>query len=614
MEKRLIKITAVQLALLLALAGCDGNVPDNNVVNPGNFVAVTDITGVARETTAGVDLTLSGTVVPRDATNKAITWTVKNADGTGAVINGNTLSANTPGTVTVTARIVNGKSSNSDFTKDFSITIQAINAPEASFEVVTTGGVDRNLIMGNSLAWIRDAKEGSKLVFYMSTTVYPTGAEYEEFKPKAGDIIAVIGNSANGVADVVVTIPPNTPIGAGRQIPVEIPLEQALELIGDATSLKVDLKYGKINACQLMEPRRYKVPHSPNAQRMMNYFRDIYGEKMISGMMDQSWEDSTDSRNQIMIVKNATNKYPALKGFDHIQHRVSSGALTIRQQAEEALYWWNGYDRQGDGSDKQWVKVAPDGIHGIVCYCWHWRGNDGRDGATGNRNSFYATQDAQSSGVPTTLRVPLINGKMNKAHPNFAYIKGEVDKVVAEYKWINEQAGEDVPIIWRPMHEAGGNWGRGAWFWWGMSGTEEGSTGAQAFKALWEYLYDYMTIVNGLNNLIWLCNPQGDLMNTWVPDLKTVDLTGYDPYVGDHNSQKLYYDGCKAMDPTGNAMVTMSENGRIPDPDKCVEDDALWLLFMIWNGMANSGDNMSFYSHERIVTLETLPDITKYRQ
>jgi len=616
MGKKLLKITAAPLAkapallpalLLALLAGCDGNGPAN--VDTGKFVAVTDISGVARETFAGEDLILSGTVVPNNATNKTITWTVKNAGATGAAISGNTLSSATAGTVTVTAKIVKGKSSTSDFTKDFSIEVKPINALEASFDVLTNGGADTNLIMGNSLAWIKDAKEGSELVFYMSSTVYPDGAVNAQgvpFRPQVGDTIAVIGNALENSVDV--KVPAGTTPGSGRSVRVAIPLEQALELIGNASSLKVDVKYGSINACQLMEPRRYKVPHSPNAQRMMNYFRDIYGEKMISGQMDISWEDSAASNDQIPQVFNATGKYPALKGFDHIQHRSSSGSTdvtpTIRQQAEEALRWWNGYDRQ----NREWVQLFPDrdDIHGIVCYCWHWRGTDG--GYYGN----------DSDTPKTTLKVPMENGKLNKAHANFAYIKQEMDRAIAEFKWINEQGGGDVPIIWRPLHEAGGNWGRNPWFWWGHA--TDSSPGSGAFKALWEYMYDYMTIVNGLDNLIWLCNPQGDEMNNWVPDLKTFDLTGYDPYVGDHNSQKLYYDGCKNMDPTGNTMVTMSENGRIPDPDLCVQDNALWLFFMIWDRMFTSQNGSGegsaahrFYNHQRVVTLDTLPDLTKYR-
>jgi hypothetical protein len=91
----------------------------------GNFIAVTDITGVPTSTPpVGTPLALSGTVLPSNATNKSITsWTVKTAGGTGASITGNTLTATTAGTVTVTATIANGAGVSSDYIKDFNITI-----------------------------------------------------------------------------------------------------------------------------------------------------------------------------------------------------------------------------------------------------------------------------------------------------------------------------------------------------------------------------------------------------------------------------------------------------------------------------------------------------------
>lgn len=591
--KGLTMITIALMALSLALlASCGGN--DDN--NDSLHIAVTDITDVDREAVVGDEITLTGRVIPEDATNKAITWAVKNAGNTGAKItNQNKLSAGTAGTVVVTATVAKGASSSKSYTKDFNITFEAIDALAVSFEVITNGGDDKNLIRGNSLAWIKDAKKGSKVVFYISTTVYPD-ASGADFKPKAGDTIVVIGNSTDN--QIEVNIPVGTTPGSGRSILLEIPIDEALTLIGNASSLKVDVKYGRINACQLMEPRRYKVPHSPNAKRMMNYFRDIYGKKMVSGQMDISWEDSAASNDQIPIVYNATGKYPALKGFDWLE--IKRGALD-NQQAEEAVKWWQGFDRQ----NREWVDLGFN-KPGIVNFCWHWRGAD---------NGYYGnTTDSPQ----TTLKVPMENGKLNKSHANFAYIKDDLDLIIGKFKWMNEQAGEDIPVLWRPLHEAGGNWGRNPWFWWGFA--TDGSSGNEAFKALWEYMYDYMTIVNGLTNLIWVCNPQGDTMNNWVPDLRTVDITGYDPYVANHESQKLFYKGCKDMDPTGNTMVAMTENGRIPDPDLCVEDDALWLYFMIWdrmftqqNGSGPGSKAYEYFNHERVVSLDTLPDLKTYR-
>ena len=636
MKIKLILLTAVLAVLLAAFfTSCDES--DKKDV----FVPVTDVLDVAREGVVGEGLILSGRVAPAGATNKTITWSLKSAGDAEGQLNGETLSASKIGNVTITATVEKGKA-DGDFTKDFNISFDVYNALRKSFDVSFTDGVDRNEILGNSLAWIKDAKEGSEVWFYFSTTVYPSTSTVETHKPKPGDTIGIIGNSSDN--QVVVKVPLDTSPGTGRSVLVKIPREQAFTLIGNALSLKVEVLYGRINICDLMEPRRYKVPFAPNTQRLMNYFRDIYGEKMVSGMMDVSWEDSQNGLNangsrafagygptsgdatrlgdQTMIVKEHTGKYPAIKGFDWLE--IKRGNLD-NQQADEAMMWWKGYDRQ----NREYVKISDK--PGIVKFCWHWRGTELGPTTTDGYYDISGNQDPK-----TNLRVPMEDGKLKKDHPYFAFIKADLDLVISKFKWMNAQAGEDIPILWRPLHEAGGNWGRGPWFWWAF-GTDNNTTGefsSDGFKALWEYMYDYMTIVHGLNNLIWTCNPQGDTANNWVPDLKTVDITGYDPYVADHNSQKMFYDGTNAMDPTGHTMVAMTENGRIPDPDLCVADNALWLFFVIWDGMMDQNlprpdtgtypgpytwatpleesAAYKFYRHERVVTLESLPDIRTY--
>ena len=93
------------------------------IINPFDFVPVTNITGVPEMATAGTPLTLTGTVVPSNATNQTIVWSVQSAGTTGATITGNTLNTTAAGTVTVRATIVNGASPTTPYTKDFSITV-----------------------------------------------------------------------------------------------------------------------------------------------------------------------------------------------------------------------------------------------------------------------------------------------------------------------------------------------------------------------------------------------------------------------------------------------------------------------------------------------------------
>ena len=72
------------------------------------FEPVTDIVGLPTQAIPGEPLTLTGTVLPTDATNQTITWSVKDAGATGATITGNTLYTTKAGTVVITATIKDG--------------------------------------------------------------------------------------------------------------------------------------------------------------------------------------------------------------------------------------------------------------------------------------------------------------------------------------------------------------------------------------------------------------------------------------------------------------------------------------------------------------------------
>ena len=87
------------------------------------FVPVTDIANVPTSAIAGIPLVLAGTVLPVDAANKTIVWSVQSAGTTGATISEITLNTTAAGTVTVRATIANGSSETSDYTQDFNIAV-----------------------------------------------------------------------------------------------------------------------------------------------------------------------------------------------------------------------------------------------------------------------------------------------------------------------------------------------------------------------------------------------------------------------------------------------------------------------------------------------------------
>jgi formylglycine-generating enzyme required for sulfatase activity len=123
------------------------------------FIPVSNITGVPLIGVVGINLSLSGTVSPANATNQTITWSVSNSGTTGAEItDGNKLTTTGAGTVVATATITNGRAIGTDYTQDFSISITPIPGARDThtlcgvgvpFRYVPAGSFQRDGTAGN---------------------------------------------------------------------------------------------------------------------------------------------------------------------------------------------------------------------------------------------------------------------------------------------------------------------------------------------------------------------------------------------------------------------------------------------------------------------------------
>ncbi len=161
--------------------------------------------------------------------------------------------------------------------------------------------------------------------------------------------------------------------------------------------------------------------------------------------------------------------------------------------------------------------------------------------------------------------------------------KADVEKL-AGYLTLLRDA--NIPVLWRPFHEAAGDYTRGAWFWWGNCGVE-------TTKDLWKWLYNELTVKHGLNNLIWVWTMQttdngetadvSKLVEAYPGD-EYVDIVGADLYEDALSNQTAKFDLLyKAVG--GKKMVTLSECGNLFDVDSAFNDGALWSFFMSWYEM-----------------------------
>ncbi len=98
--------------------------------------------------------------------------------------------------------------------------------------------------------------------------------------------------------------------------------------------------------------------------------------------------------------------------------------------------------------------------------------------------------------------------------------------------FLKELEDRGVPVLYRPLHEANGNW---FWFTAKSCGSDHWTDGAY-LKRLWRYIYELYTRELGLQNLIWVYSPNNG-GGEWVKDVlyyypgdDLVDMVGLDWY------------------------------------------------------------------------------------
>lgn len=299
----------------------------------------------------------------------------------------------------------------------------------------------------------------------------------------------------------------------------------------------------------LILPLASAAPRDVKTQAVYDYLLGVWGKSTIAGQSDLTWRDATDMAQR---VHDDTGKYPALMGYDFMNY-VDATEGDGRHQTEEAIAW----DKRG----------------GLVSFHWHWRIANGK---------FYTKE--------TPYRLPAAD---------YRQIDADIDRVALELKRLQDA---NVPVLWRPLHEAAGGW-----FWWGTS--------REGYIALWRHMHERLTQKHGLHNLIWVWNGQDP---AWYPGDDVVDITGYDIY--DKTYSAAYRKAQQHAKP-----IALTETGYIPDPAQSAAAGEWWLWFMVWNDAAGaagvtSQDNFwtgeyhntgahkrKVYNDPRVITLDRLP-------
>jgi mannan endo-1,4-beta-mannosidase len=317
-----------------------------------------------------------------------------------------------------------------------------------------------------------------------------------------------------------------------------------------------------------------------STKRLMRYLTDTYGKYIISGQ----YGNLGILGPEFTAINNATGKYPAILGLDLIDYTPSR---TANGATGHDVDYATAFHKKG----------------GIVTFCWHWNAPEPYlINSEGNPwwRGFYT--DA------TTIDLSKI---MNGDDPEgYELLLQDIDAIAVQLKRLQTA---DIPILWRPLHEASGGW-----FWWGASG-------ADAYKKLYQLLYDRLVNYHDIHNLIWVWNGQN---KDWYPGDEYVDIVATDIYPGEkiYSSQADKFFELADWTQDSRKLIALSENGCMFDPDLAVRDNAMWLYFGTWEGefvVKNNTYTLSeqytetdmlkkIYTSDKVITLDELPDLTTY--
>ena len=310
-----------------------------------------------------------------------------------------------------------------------------------------------------------------------------------------------------------------------------------------ALTAQADVSYTPVNANA-----------TEGAQKLYNFLATNYGVKTVSGMMTGDVTSSTlKELPDVTAFYEKTGKYPALVGFDFL---FATGV-----KASDT--WYQSYTQMA-------LEAAKDlwNQGGIPAFTWHWKDPSDQIDAfytkSGNDKEYTEFDFTQGFTDPSCTE----NCTWNTSSETYQQLVSDIDEIADMFLGLQD-AG--VAAIFRPLHEASGKW-----FWWGTKG-------GAAFQALYNLVYDEMVSVKGVNNLVWVWNPEYSNDIGWNPGASKYDVISLDIYEAWDYSTKYTKAYSELLTNFGSdKILAVSENGSIPDISVMKSNNIAWSWWMPW--------------------------------
>lgn len=308
-----------------------------------------------------------------------------------------------------------------------------------------------------------------------------------------------------------------------------------------------------------LDPTPVAARATSEARALLKYLADNYGKSALSGQQDVE---------ELDIVEKLAGKRPAIVGGDLMDYTPSRIA------------------RGGDPSGHTESLIERHRAGMIVTVSWHW----GAPRELVETPEFPWYRGFYTKGTTFDIAAALAD----KDGEAFGLLMRDIDAVAVELKKLRDA---NVPVLWRPLHEADG-----AWFWWGARGKEP-------LIELWRILFDRLTNHHDLRNLIWV---QTIERLDWYAGDEYVDILGIDAYPPDPDDTLATIWGRFLGRFDGRKIVALSEFGKVPDVPSMFQVGVRFSYFMSWNGefgargMEDKEKLAAIYGSPEVVTLDEL--------